>query len=96
MLNEELKEAIIEAVKEEYEYGHAAEIDEIKEFINECGLAKDNEEKKEAISFYEELQQLGPAGMLEEYPDLDWDEDFLEEYGDNEDEECDETEDEEE
>lgn len=95
MLNNELKEAIIEAVKEEYEYGHSAEIDEIKEFIDECGLAKNEEEKEEAIDFYEELQQLGPTGMLEEYPDLDWDENFLEEYGDNEDEEYDEIEEEE-
>ena len=94
-MNKQLKNEIIEAVQLEYECGHHADSDEIKEYVDECGLAKTKKEKQEAIEFYEELQQLGPVGMLEEYPDLDWDEYFLEEYGDNEDEEYDETEEEE-
>lgn len=93
-MNEELKNEIIKAVQMEYECGHHEDIDGIKAFVNECGLTESEEEKQEAVEFYEELQQLGPAGMLEEYPDLDWDEYFLEEYK-NQDEECDETEEEE-
>ena len=85
-MNKKLKKAIIEAVQMEYECGHFADIDEIKSFVNECGLVKNKKEKEEAMSFYEELQQLGPVGMLEEYPDLDWDEYFLQEYGEEDDE----------
>lgn len=95
-MNKKLKNAVIETVQMEYECGHHADIDEIKAFVNECRLAKTNKEKREAVEFYEELQQLGPAGMLEEYPDLDWDKSFLKEYGDNEDEEYDNIEEEDE
>lgn len=38
--------------------------------------------EKEAADFYEDLIGLGPAGMLEDYPELDWSDDFIAEYGD--------------
>lgn len=85
-MNKQLKKEIIKTVQMEFECGHHADYDEIKEYVDECGLAKTKKEKQEAIDFYEELQQLGPVGMLKEYPNLDWDEYFLEEYGDDEEE----------
>lgn len=80
-LTEDQKDLIIDIIKADFECGtvdaeaFAACIEDEDDFVGCC---------YDAVDFYEELANLGPAGMLEEYPDLDWDEDFVAEYGDNE------------
>lgn len=80
-LTEDQKDLIIDIAKADFECGmvdveaFAACIEDEEDFTGSC---------YDAVDFYEELANLGPAGMLEEYPDLDWDEDFVAEYGEPE------------
>lgn len=80
-LTKDQKDLIIDIIKADFECGmvdieaFAAYVEDEDDFVGCC---------YDAVDFYEELANLGPAGMLEEYSDLDWDEDFVAEYGDNE------------
>lgn len=78
-MDQYLEEDIIDYVKTEFETGQYFE-GGFEEFLDEEGY--DEETKEEALDFYYTLRGYGPAGMLEEYPDLDWDEDYIAEYGD--------------
>lgn len=84
------RDIIIDAVKCEFETGHGymEDKDEFEETIGRRLTAAKYEELKE---FYSELQDLGPAGFYEEYKDkLEFDPDFVEEFGYEEDDRDDE------
>ena len=76
---------IVDLRKEYLEAGFDPDSDELIDFFLEEGY--NEAEAKAALDFYMELEQLGPIGMLEEYPELDWSEDFRNEYGYYEDDE---------
>lgn len=87
------RDIIIDAVKGEFETGHGyiEDKDEFEEMLGRRLTAAKYEELKD---FYSELQELGPEGFYEEYKDkLEFDPDFVEEYGYNEDDEDDDDED---
>lgn len=77
VLSEIQKDLIIEIAQADFECGHFTDRDY---FLNdEEGDFKGVEDA--AADFYDDLIGLGPAGMLEEYPDLDWSKDYIREYG---------------
>lgn len=81
------KDVIIDAVKGEFETGHGyiEDKDEFEEMLGRRLTAAKYEELKE---FYSELQDLGPTGFYEEYKDkLEFDPDFVAEFGYEEDDE---------
>lgn len=81
------RDIIIDAVKGEFETGHGymEDKDEFEEMIGRRLTRSKYEELKD---FYSELHDLGPEGFYEEYKDqLEFDPDFVEEYGYSEDEE---------
>lgn len=86
------RDIIIDAVKGEFETGHGymEDKDEFEEMIGRRLTRSKYEELKD---FYSELQDLGPEGFYEEYKDkLEFDPDFVEEYGHSEDDEYDDLE----
>ena len=84
-LTEDQIDFIVNFRKDILESEYSLDLDELTETFLEEGYNK--AEVKAAIDFYMELVELGPAGMLEEYPDLDWSEEFRNEYGYYEDDE---------
>lgn len=85
------RDIIIDAVKGEFETGHGymEDKDEFEEMIGRRLTRSKYEELKD---FYSELHDLGPEGFYEEYKDqLEFDPDFVEEYGYSEDEAYDEA-----
>lgn len=75
------RDIIIDAVKGEFETGHGymEDKDEFEEMIGRKLTQSKYEELKD---FYSELQDLGPEGFYEEYRDkLEFDPDFVSEYG---------------
>lgn len=82
ILTEEEKDYIIETAQMDYECGGCTYSDDFYDIMSEI-LDTDDEEKIAAgIEFYQELAELGPVGMLQEYPELDWSDDYKAEYGD--------------
>lgn len=89
------RDIILDAVKGEFETGHGyiEDKDEFEEMLGRRLTAVKYEELKE---FYSELQDLGPTGFYEEYKDkLEFDPDFVAEFGYEEEDEEDDEEDEE-
>lgn len=76
---------IVDLRKDSLETGFDLDSDELIDTFLEEGYTET--EAKAALDFYMELEQLGPIGMLEEYPELDWSEDFRNEHGYYEDDE---------
>lgn len=75
------RDIILDAVKGEFETGHGyiEDKDEFEEMLGRRLTAVKYEELKE---FYSELQDLGPTGFYEEYKDkLEFDPDFVAEFG---------------
>lgn len=90
MLTEEEKDYIIETAQMDYECGGCTYSDDFYDIMSEI-LDTDDEEKIAAgIEFYQELAELGPAGMLQEYPELDWSDDYKAEYGEFDDDDVEE------
>lgn len=96
MLEQNIKNEIIEIVKMSFESGHFLFDEmEIAYILAKTYPDKSNEELKEllklCIDYHNELRYLGPAGFYEEFKDtLEFDPMFVEEYGhyyDEEDEE---------
>ena len=86
-ISEKDKDIIIDAVKGEFETGHGY-IEDKDEFEEMLGRTLTIDEYEDLKEFYSELQDLGPAGFYEEYKDkLEFDTDFVREYGYNEDDE---------
>ena len=79
-LNKEQQAYILDAVKLGFEYGLENDEDKFKRELQEEGSLFEGQ-VEEAAEWYSELVNYGPAGFYEEYPDLDWDEDFISEYG---------------
>jgi ribosomal protein S20 len=76
------KAYVEETVKSDFETGMTEnDYDEVKAMMEE------DEElapvADEATDYYFELLEMGPAGFYEEFPELDWDEDFINQYGDD-------------
>lgn len=86
-LEQKIKDEIIEIVKMSFESGHVLlDTLEISCLLVETYPDKSNEELKEllklACDYYSELYSLGPVGFYEEFKDtLDFDPDFVEEFG---------------
>lgn len=80
-LNKEQQRYILEMLQEGFETGHPIyDKDEVKCILKEdTNLFKNK--LKIAIDWYFELLELGPSGFYEEYPNLNWDSDFIEEFG---------------
>lgn len=80
-LYKDQQEYIIELVKMEFESGQHIykDANDIKCALEEGELFANSINK--AIGLYFELLDLGPRGFYEEYPNLDWDEDFIAEFG---------------
>nr|DAW34202.1 MAG TPA: hypothetical protein [Caudoviricetes sp.] len=75
---------ILDIVKMGYETGHQI-FDSYEDFIEDEEV-QDIEDKEAAWDFYCDLIDMGPAGFYEEYRDeLDFDPDFIAEYGNDED-----------
>ena len=86
-ISEKDKNIIIDAVKGEFETGHGY-IEDKDEFEETLGRTLTIDEYEDLKEFYSELQDLGPVGFYEEYKDkLEFDTDFVREYGYNEDDE---------
>ena len=86
-ISEKDKDIIIDVVKGEFETGHGY-IEDKDEFEEVLGRTLTIDEYENLKEFYSELQDLGPAGFYEEYKDkLEFDTDFVREYGYNEDDE---------
>ena len=86
-ISEKDKDIIIDAVKGEFETGHGY-IEDKDEFEEMLGRTLTIDEYEDLKEFYSELQDLGPVGFYEEYKDkLEFDTDFVREYGYNEDDE---------
>ena len=86
-ISEKDKDIIIDAVKGEFETGHGY-IEDKDEFEEMLGRTLTIDEYEDLKEFYSELQDLAPAGFYEEYKDkLEFDTDFVREYGYNEDDE---------
>lgn len=81
MLTEEEKDYIIETAQMDYECGGCNYSDDFYDIMSEILDTDDDDKIAAGIEFYQELAELGPAGMLEEYPDLDWSDDYRAEYG---------------
>lgn len=79
-LTKEQEDFIIESIKEGFESGHSIyDHDDLKALLKESGLFKNN--YKLAEDRYFELLDYGPSGFYEEFPNLNWSSDFIEEYG---------------
>lgn len=86
-ISEKDKDIIIDVVKGEFETGHGY-IEDKDEFEEMLGRTLTIDEYEDLKEFYSELQDLGPVGFYEEYKDkLEFDTDFVREYGYNEDDE---------
>lgn len=86
-ISEKDKDIIIDAVKGEFETGHGY-IEDKDEFEEMLGRTLTIDEYEDLKEFYSKLQDLGPVGFYEEYKDkLEFDTDFVREYGYNEDDE---------
>ena len=86
-ISEKDKDIIIDVVKGEFETGHGY-IEDKDEFEEVLGRTLTIDEYEDLKEFYSELQDLGPVGFYEEYKDkLEFDTDFVREYGYNEDDE---------
>ena len=86
-ISEKDKDIIIDVVKGEFETGHGY-IEDKDEFEEVLGRTLTIDEYENLKEFYSELQDLGPVGFYEEYKDkLEFDTDFVREYGYNEDDE---------
>lgn len=79
-LSDYQKNIVVEMVKADFECGHPTTGEDMRSYFEEDEDLKDNVDA--AVDYYVELVQMGPGGFYEEYPDLDWDEDFVAEYGD--------------
>lgn len=75
------KDLIIDMVKADFECGHSCDPWErsFVEVLEDDDDLRDN--IPEAQQFYQDCVGMGPAGFYEEYSYLDWDEDFINEYG---------------
>lgn len=89
MLTEEEKDYIIETAQMDYECGGCNYSDDFYDIMSEILDTDDDDKIAAGIEFYQELAELGPAGMLQEYPDLDWSDDYKAEYGEFDDEDDD-------
>lgn len=88
------KNVIVDMVQADFEVGLPQnDAEELKGLLLEDGDFDDSN-VDEAVNYYFELTNLGPEGFLEEFPDLDWSDDYIAEYGNSDDYE-DEDEDEE-
>lgn len=75
------RDIIIDAVKGEFETGHGY-VEDKDEFEEMIGRRLTQSKYEELKDFYNELQDLGPEGFYEEYKDkLEFDPDFVSEYG---------------
>lgn len=82
-LSNNQKEYIIDIVKNDFEVGHPMDFYEARDLFSDDDEFKSNMNLIDAAAkFYIELINLGPAGFIAEYPDLDYDTMFLEEYSD--------------
>lgn len=86
-LEQNIKNEIVEIVKMSFECGHFLFDEmEIAYTLAETYPEKSNEELKQllklCIEYHTELRALGPTGFYEEFKDtLDFDPDFVAEYG---------------
>lgn len=89
-LSPKYKKIIEEWVKEDFETGYPT--DDYDEVLHQCIDAGFNNKATLGVDYYMELAQYGPAGFYEEFQDEfdDWDESFVAEYGDEEDEDVEE------
>lgn len=83
---EDDKQQVLEMVQMEYESGHLIGGDDFNEFkkvLKDDGITANF---KKLYDYYLELHDLGPSGFYQEYKDtLEFDSDFVAEYGDEED-----------
>lgn len=86
MLDNELRDYVLELVLAEYETGHVL-VDDFDSFRSFKRLAADDGYRatKSMFDFYTECRDLGPSGFYEEYKDeLDFSDEFIAEYGSTE------------
>lgn len=81
VLTDAEKDYIIEMAQMDYECGGCTYSDDLYDVIAETLDTYDKAKLEAGIEFYQELAQLGPVGMLHEYPELDWSDDYKAEYG---------------
>ena len=85
-LSDYQKDVIKDMVQADFECGHTMDYEEALD-----GMEEDEDlgsVAEDAANYYVELVQMGPAGFYEEFKDeLDFDPDFVAEYGDPEDDE---------
>lgn len=81
------KDIILDTVKGEFETGHGY-LEDKRDFEEMLDRRLSDKKFDELFEYYSELQDLGPSGFYEEYKDvLDFDPDFISEYGDTDEEE---------
>ena len=81
-ISEDDKNVILDAVKGEFETGHGY-LEDKRDFEEMLDRRLSDKKFDELFEYYSELQDLGPSGFYEEYKDvLDFDPDFISEYGD--------------
>ena len=86
-ISEDDKNVILDAVKGEFETGHGY-LEDKRDFEEMLDRRLSDKKFDELFEYYSELQDLGPSGFYEEYKDvLDFDPDFISEYGDTDEEE---------
>ena len=86
-ISEDDKHVILDAVKGEFETGHGY-LEDKRDFEEMLDRRLSDKKFDELFEYYSELQDLGPSGFYEEYKDiLDFDPDFISEYGDTDGEE---------
>ena len=80
-LTKEQKDFILEELQTGFETGHPiCDEDELRDVLKDEGdLFKGK--IKVAVDWYFELLELGPSGFYAEYPNLNWDRDFVSEFG---------------
>ena len=83
-----IKDSIIYLVKLTFEsgVGYIDDVNEFKQLMSEDGYELNDKEAQIMYNYYKELIDMGPEGFLDEFKDqLDFDDDFESEYGDDED-----------
>ena len=83
-LSQEQKDKIIDMVKEDFETGqiegdrYSVISNMLDDVIGHDGFFALADE---AANYYLELTEMGPAGFYEEFPELDWSQEYIDEYG---------------
>ena len=86
-ISEDDKNVILDAVNGEFVTGHGY-LEDKRDFEEMLDRRLSDKKFDELFEYYSELQDLGPSGFYEEYKDvLDFDPDFISEYGDTDGEE---------